>query len=185
MRFTSLSIRPVVTLLSLCACISLTACSNTPSALPTPYKAAKNKDGYGYSSVQLSNNEFRVLFKATDETPADKVQQYVLQRASELAEKQGFSHLAIIKTDIEKRPVEARRISRENAAQPSFTNDQQCTMSGCQQVAEPMPGQAQNNVEKTLINDVYYSILVRMANTAETLGKNAIKVSEIEPLKKE
>ncbi|WP_246223153.1 CC0125/CC1285 family lipoprotein [Alteromonas profundi] len=185
MWFMSLRVRPLITLLSLCICISLTACSNTPSALPTPYKAAKNKDGYGYSSVQLSNNEFRVLFKATDKTPADMVQQYVLQRASELAEKQGFSHLAIIKTDIEKRPVEARRITQENAPQPTFTNDQQCTMSGCQQVAEPMPGQTQSNVEKTLINDVYYSILVRMANTSQALGKNAIKVSDIEPLKEE
>lgn len=179
----SLKFRPAFALLPLIACIGISACSTTPSALPTPYKSAKSKDGYGYSSVQLSDNEFRVLFKATDETPADMVQQYVLQRASELASKQGYSHLAIVKTDIEKRPVEGHRIGKDNAPRPTFTNDQQCTMSGCQQVAEPMPGQSQNSVEKTLMNDVYYSILVRMANTAQALGKNAIEVSDIEPLR--
>ncbi|MGK0501771.1 MAG: hypothetical protein ACJARF_000530, partial [Alteromonadaceae bacterium] len=47
------------------------------------------------------------------------------------------------------------------------------------EVAEPAPGQGQNTVTQTQINDIYFSVLVRMSNTQSSLGKNAISVTEI------
>ena len=45
---------------------------------------------------KISENEYKVLFKATDKTPADKVQQYALYRAAEIAQNQGFTYLAML-----------------------------------------------------------------------------------------
>lgn len=169
---------------SMAAVLALTACSTTPVAVPTPYKAAVTKEGYGYSSVQLSDNEYRVLFKATDETPADKVQEYALQRAGQIAMKQGYQYLAIVKTNVDKRPIEARRFITEPSSPATFTQDQQCTMSGCSQVAQPTAAEGQNSVQSTMINDIYYSIVVRMANAKEGLGKNVMAVGDIPPIEK-
>jgi len=79
--------------------LAIVGCSWTPVAAPTPYKSASTKAAYGYSSEKISENEYKILFKATDKTPADKVQQYALYRAAEIAQKQGFTYLAIVKTN--------------------------------------------------------------------------------------
>jgi len=156
----------------------LGACSTTPSATPTPYKAAKSKESYGYSSVQLSDNEYRVLFKATDRTPADIIQQYSLQRAAEIAKQNNYSWLTIIKTDVEKKPTIARTITPAKKPEP-FSSDKQCTMSGCNEIAEPMSKPKPKNIKQTQINDVYVSILVKMGNSQESLGKHAMSVNKI------
>ena len=57
-------------------------------------------------------------------------------------------------------------------------------MSGCSQVAQPTAAEGQNSVQSTMINDIYYSIVVRMANAKEGLGKNVMAVSDIPPIEK-
>ncbi|MDO6567661.1 hypothetical protein Q4561_11385 [Alteromonas sp. 1_MG-2023] len=171
---------PIKMTIAAVACsLFITACSTTPTATPTPYKSAVTTEGYGYSSVQLTDNEYRVLFKATDRTPADIIQQYALQRAAEIAKKQNYNWLAIVKTDVDKRPVMARAVSHGTEKPKPFPTNQQCTMSGCSEVAQPMPIQGQNTVTETQINDVYFSIMVRMSNTQGSLGKNELSVDKI------
>ncbi|CAD5270599.1 conserved exported hypothetical protein [Alteromonas sp. 38] len=171
---------PIKMKIAALACsLFVTACTTTPVASPTPYKSAVTKEGYGYSSVQLTDNEYRVLFKATDRTPADVIQQYALRRAAELANKHNYEWLTIVKTDVDKKPVMARAVTHSTDEPQPFATNQQCTMSGCTEVAQPAPGQGQNTVTQTQINDVYFSILVRMSNTQGSLGKNAMSVTEI------
>lgn len=64
-------------------------------------------------------------------------------------------------------------------------NDKQCTMSGCDNVAQPMAGATSNDVVKTQINNIYYTITIEMANSPNELHKNALSVSELlaKPLK--
>ena len=164
--------------------LAIVGCSSTPVAAPTPYKSAGSKAAYGYSSEKVSGNEFKVLFKATDKTPADKVQQFALYRAAEIAQKQGFTYLAIVKTNIDKKPVIAREIMASKEKPVPFQNDRQCTMSGCDEVAQPMAVPNSNDVVKTQINDIYFTIDVKMANDKASLGKNAFTVIEVlsEPL---
>jgi len=157
----------------------ISACTTTPIASPTPYKQARANDGYGYSSVQLTNSEYRVLFKATDRTPADIVQQYALRRAAEIAKQNNYAWLAIVKTHVDKKPVTARAMSVNTDTVEPFSANQQCTMSGCSEVAQPMPSQGQAKIETLQINDVYFSILVRMGPTLTGLGKNALSVDKI------
>tara|TARA_A200000113_G_scaffold113578_1_gene102012 strand:- start:1767 stop:2345 length:579 start_codon:yes stop_codon:yes gene_type:complete len=164
--------------------LALTGCSSSPIAAPTPYKSASSKAAYGYSSEKLSDNEIKVLFKATDKTPADLVQQYALYRAAEIAKSQGFSHLAIVKTSVDKKPVMAREIMANNEQPVAFQTDKQCTMSGCDEVAQPMAVPSTNDVVKTQINDIYFTIDVKISNDLNALGKNAFTVEEVlsEPL---
>ena len=164
--------------------LAMVGCSSTPVATPTPYKSASTKAAYGYSSEKISESEYKVLFKATDKTPADKVQQYALYRAAEIAQKQGFNYLAIVKTNVDKKPILAREVVAKNDEPVAFQTDRQCTMSGCDEVAQPMAVPSSNDVVKTQINDIYFTIDVKMANDKASLGKNAFTVTEVlsEPL---
>ncbi len=164
--------------------LAMVGCSSTPVATPTPYKSASTKAAYGYSSEKISESEYKVLFKATDKTPADKVQQYALYRAAEIAQKQGFNYLAIVKTNVDKKPILAREVVAKNDEPVAFQIDRQCTMSGCDEVAQPMAVPSSNDVVKTQINDIYFTIDVKMANDKASLGKNAFTVIEVlsEPL---
>lgn len=164
--------------------LAMVGCSSTPVATPTPYKSASTKAAYGYSSEKISDSEYKVLFKATDKTPADKVQQYALYRAAEIAQKQGFNYLAIVKTNVDKKPILAREVVAKNDEPVAFQTDRQCTMSGCDEVAQPMAVPSSNDVVKTQINDIYFTIDVKMANDKASLGKNAFTVTEVlsEPL---
>ena len=156
----------------------LSACSSTPVAAPTNYKAAV-KDGYGYSSKKLDTNRYQVLFKATDKTPADTIQQYAVYHAAEIASNNNFTFLEIEKTDVERKAVMAREVVVSNDKPPTFKTDQQCTMSGCEEVAQPMAVPASNDIVKTQINDIYLTITVKMAKEKVALGKNALSVTEI------
>ena len=164
--------------------LAMVGCSSTPVATPTPYKSASTKAAYGYSSEKVSESEYKVLFKATDKTPADKVQQYALYRAAEIAQKQGFNYLTIVKTNVDKKPILAREVVAKSDEPVAFQTDRQCTMSGCDEVAQPMAVPSSNDVVKTQINDIYFTIDVKMANDKASLGKNAFTVIEVlsEPL---
>ncbi len=159
--------------------LALSGCSTTPVAAPTPYKSASTKAGYGYSSEKIQENEYKILFKATDKTPADKVQQYALFRAAEIAQNQGFTHLTIVKTTVDKKPILAREVMAANEKPVAFQTDKQCTMSGCDEVAQPMAVPSNNDVVNTQINDIYFTIYVKMAKDGVSLGKNAFVVTDV------
>ena len=46
--------------------LTLSGCSTTPVAAPTPYKSASTKAGYGYSSEKIQENEYKILFSAKE-----------------------------------------------------------------------------------------------------------------------
>ena len=157
----------------------LAACSSTPVAAPTPYKEANAKGGYGYSSEKLADDLYRVRFKATDKTPADIVQQYALHRAAEIAQQNNYAYIAVQKTDVDKKPVLAREVTPNNDKPVILLNDRQCTMSGCEEVAQPMAGATTNDVVKKQINNIYFTITVKMSRTDDGLNKNVLDVSKV------
>lgn len=159
----------------------LSACSSTSTLAPTPYQSAKTTEGYGFSSTQLSENEYRIMFKASEATPADLVQQYTLLRGAELAQQQGYNWLAVVKTDIERKASVSSKITKTDGKKGGvFPPEQQCTMSGCQEVAQPFSGaDGEIEVEEVSSKDVFYSVVVRMANSQQAIGKNALAVDQI------
>lgn len=177
--------RILVAAISTTLSLAIVGCSSTPVAAPTPYKSANSKTAYGYSSEKVSENEYKILFKATDKTPADKVQQYALYRAAEIAQEQGYSYLTVLKTNVDKKPVIAREVMAGKEKPAVFQTDRQCTMSGCNEVAQPMATSNSSDVVKTRINDIYFTINVRVSKDKASLGKSAFSVQEVlaEPLK--
>lgn len=165
----------------LAASLLVSGCSSLSPTQPTPYTAAKSTDSYGYSSMELTDTEYRVMFKATEATPADKVQEYSLYRAAEIAKKNGYEWVTIVKTDIERKTRTGKKIVREsNNSAPAVLKEEQCTMSGCNEVAQPFePSDADVKVEQTRTKDVYYSIVVRMGNSQVGTGKRAFKTQDI------
>ena len=157
----------------------IVGCSSTPVAAPTPYKSANSKAAYGYSSEKVSENEYKILFKATDKTPADKVQQYALYRAAEIAQQQGFTYLTVLKTNVDKKPVIAREVMTGKEEPAVFQSDRQCTMSGCNEVAQPMATPNSSDIVKTRINDIYFTINVRLSKDEASLSKSAFSVQEV------
>lgn len=160
---------------------SLSGCSSFTSTEATPYKAAKSADAYGYSSMELADSQYRVMFKATETTPADRVQEYTLLRAAQLASEQGYDWLSIVKTDIERKVNKTQRIVRESKnTLPPVLKEEQCTMSGCNEVAQPFePSDADLRTEEARTKDVYYSIVVRMGDSQVSTGQNAFNVAEL------
>lgn len=157
----------------------LAGCASVPVASPTPYKSAKSEQSYGYSSEKISDAEYRILFKASDKTPADKVQQYALRRAAEIAQANGFDFVAVASTNIEKKRVIAREISMTKNEQVTFPSDKQCTMSGCSNVAQPSTLPNPSDIEKKAMKDIYFSIVAEMSNDKVSLGNNAFSVSKL------
>ncbi|MBD3584202.1 hypothetical protein HHX48_00450 [Salinimonas sp. HHU 13199] len=166
-----------VTLLS----SALGACSSFSSSGPTAYKSAKSADAYGYSSVQLDDAQYRVMFKAAEDTPADLVQEYTLYRAAEIADEQGYSWVAIVKTDIERKANISQRIVRDKKnTLPPVLKEEQCTMSGCNDVAQPFEvSDSDLRTKKTKTQDVYYSVVARMGNSQVSTGDNAFEVEKV------
>lgn len=76
-----------VIFLSLAASV-LIGCATTQTAY-----GPINEDGIGYRNIQLEPDRFRVSFTARNE---DEARDYVLLRAAELADAEGFSHFKIV-----------------------------------------------------------------------------------------
>ncbi|WP_018982045.1 CC0125/CC1285 family lipoprotein [Salinimonas chungwhensis] len=161
--------------------LSLFACSSFTASGPTPYQEAKSNDAYGYSSVQLDDTQYRVMFKAVEDTPADIVQEYTLFRAAEIASQQGYKWVAIVKTDVERKANVTQRIVREQKnTLPPVLKEEQCTMSGCNDVAQPFePSDSDLRTEKRKSQDIYYSVVARMGNNKVSVGDNAFKVDDL------
>ena len=159
----------------------MSACSSFSASGPTPYKAAKSADAYGYSSVQLDDSRYRVMFKAAEDTPADLVQEYTLYRAAQIASEQGYSWVAVVKTDIERKANITQRVVKDKKnTLPPVLKEEQCTMSGCNDVAQPFEvSDSDLRMEEAKIQDVYYSIVARMGNSQVSTGDNAFEVQKV------
>lgn len=147
----------------------LAACQSVPIAVPTPYREAGLTSDYGYSSVQLTENEYRVMYKATDLTDADKIQAYTLRRAAEIGLSQGFEWMTIVRTNVEKKAVIGKSLIRQKNSDTTMPPQQECTMSGCTEPDRLFINDGSDvKVENTPMHDVFYSVLVRFGQgTAE------------------
>ena len=80
-------------LTSLAAILSLMAM--TACAKPTPYVAAEDTGGYGYSQEETGKDQYRIGFNGNGITPRKTVDLYLLYRAAELTEDKGFDYFIV------------------------------------------------------------------------------------------
>lgn len=82
----------------LAGCAALGACAH-----PTPYQplSAQADVQGGYSSQQLEQDRFRVMFAGNSLTSRETVETYLLYRAAELTRQQGFDWFEAVNRDTE------------------------------------------------------------------------------------
>jgi len=79
-----MSLAMVMALMALAAC-----------ARPTNYQAADTHGGYGYSEEAIGKGQYRVGFNGNGLTTRKTVDLYLLYRAAELTENQGFDYFIV------------------------------------------------------------------------------------------
>lgn len=62
---------------------------------PTPYQAASGEFGQGYSETQIETGKYRVSFKGNTATSRETAENYILLRAAQLAQADGYGHFVI------------------------------------------------------------------------------------------
>lgn len=77
----------------------------TGCASPTPYEPAtsSSRSATGYSSQQISQDRFRVTFAGNSLTSRETVEDYLLYRAAELTQEQGYDGFVLMQRDTESR----------------------------------------------------------------------------------
>lgn len=76
---------------------SLSACAPNP----TPYVAAANNKGYGFSEQQIEQNRWRVTFTGNADTPRQMVENGLLYRAAQLTKANGYDHFVVVTQETE------------------------------------------------------------------------------------
>ncbi len=108
----------------------LTACSSQPD-----YRAAKG-NGYGYAEQQISDNYYRVTFKARGDDSGE-AKAYALRRAAELTAEQGYDWFVVV----DKETVTERERDAANRVGAGYRQStvQDCSLLGCRSrtVTEP------------------------------------------------
>ena len=92
---------------SLAALTLLAACASS-----TPYQeAAKGK--WGYDQQQIENDRWSVSFSGNSLTDRQTVETYLLYRAAELTQQQGFEHFKVAnsETDANRRVLASRSLN--------------------------------------------------------------------------
>jgi len=87
----------IAPLFGLLGLLALAGCTT-----PTPYVAADEGDGFGYSETQLEANRYRVTFAGNFDTARETVQNYLLYRAAELTVENDGDYFVIADQNLER-----------------------------------------------------------------------------------
>jgi hypothetical protein len=79
------------------ATLSLAACESGP----TPYQPAVGSQP-GYSEMRIENNRYRITFEGNSSTSRDVVETYILYRAAELTQQNGFETFTVARRETDK-----------------------------------------------------------------------------------
>ncbi len=123
-------LKPTLTLCMICLC--LFGCS---SVTPTQYQAAMQNGDEGYSHIQLSENQYRVVFKGNKNTDEEEATNFALLHAAELTSANGYNWFTIVDSDTD---IETKDVTRVG---PSTTKPMQgettCGLLGCATPSSP------------------------------------------------
>lgn len=83
--------------LAMGALLILGACETS-----TPYVAAGDTDGYGFTEQRIEDNRFRIVFRGNSLTERETVEDYLLFRAAEVTLETGYDYFVVVEDDTEK-----------------------------------------------------------------------------------
>ncbi|MDC8830700.1 CC0125/CC1285 family lipoprotein [Alteromonas gilva] len=153
----------------------LTGCAGQ-ALVATPYKAAQSPGGEGYTSHRLSESKYKITYKANEATTAQQLADYAHQRATELTLTKGFSWYRVISAKSVMLPgMDEQQIMtaapQQNTVDGAATGDvnttalpknQQCSVSGCEQVTAPEPVGAVSTMDTGPAK--YYTMTIQLGH---------------------
>lgn len=71
-------------------------------ATETPYGAASEGRGYGFSEQRIEDNRYRITFRGNSLTDRETVENYLLYRAAEKTLQSGYDFFVMVSDDTEK-----------------------------------------------------------------------------------
>lgn len=162
----------------------LTGCAGTNLAA-TPYQPARGVGEEGYSSHRLAEGKYKIMYKANSATSERVLKQYSQQRAKEIATDRDYTWYRIISSeavdfsDLQQQQVITAAPGEQtidgavtgNVSTTSLPTHQQCTVSGCETVSEPIPVSASQPETGTQ----FYTITVQLGRF-EPVPEDAIRV---------
>jgi hypothetical protein len=83
-------------------CLGLAACET-----PTLYQAAPRPDAVGFSEFRIEPGRYRVTFQGGDGAPAQRVEDFTMRRAAEIALRDGYEWFEIVDRTGETRAPQA------------------------------------------------------------------------------
>ena len=95
MRQSGSSMRTVASMMGAMLLLGLGACAS-----PTPYQPADG--GFGYSTQQIEDNRYRIVFAGNSVTPRETVQNYILYRAAEVTTESGHDWFRLVDQNLER-----------------------------------------------------------------------------------
>jgi len=122
--------KPTLTLCLICLC--LFGCTTVP---PTHYQVASEQGANGYSHIQLSENQYRVLFKGNKNTDKDEAKDFALLHAAELTTAQGYDWFTIVDSETD---VETKGVTRVGpSTMKPVPGQTSCGLLGCATPSSP------------------------------------------------
>ena len=83
-------------LLAVLGLFALSACATS-----TPYGPAKDERSYGFSEQKIEESRYRITFRGNSLTSRETVENFLLYRAAELTEQNGFDYFIVVEGDTE------------------------------------------------------------------------------------
>tara|TARA_B100001079_G_scaffold268634_1_gene279398 strand:- start:521 stop:1015 length:495 start_codon:yes stop_codon:yes gene_type:complete len=162
----------------------LTGCAGS-GLTATPYQAAESARDLGYSSHRLSEGKFKILYKANSATSAETMKQYSQKRAKEIGLERDYNWYRIVSSEAVTMPsmTDQQVITAAPQSQTvdgavtgdvtatSLPSNQQCTVSGCEQVSSPHPVSG----DTTEAGMQYYAMTIQYGRF-EPIPEDAIKL---------
>lgn len=99
--FTSNCINRVVFVAMITLCL-LSGCANTA---PTPFQPTGPSQPFGYSSQQMNESTFRILFAANEHTDFTHIESFAHKRAAIIAKQQGFAWYRVVSSTADSLPA--------------------------------------------------------------------------------
>ena len=123
-------LKPTLTLCMICLC--LFGCTSVP---PTQYQAALENGAQGYSHIQLSDNQYRVVFKGNKSTTENDVKNFALLHAAELTTAQGYNWFTVVESDTD---IETKDLTRVGpSTMKPIQGETTCGLLGCATPSSP------------------------------------------------
>ena len=151
------------------AMLTLCMLSGCASHSVTPYQASGPSQPFGYSTQQMNESTFRILYAANEHTDFDQIESYAHTRAKSLAKSQGFDWYRVVSGTADSlperqasAPVPPEDFSAVEQAMTEKLPEQPCNAGECNSDAiETEPASKDKQTESTQLPTRFFTLVIQ------------------------